>query len=285
MTLARRGFKLATVMVLVLFGWIAYSWLRDSALVKVRHVEVNGITGPDAPAIRRALTASALDMTTLHVDGQRLKSSVSEFPIVRSISTSADFPAGLEVTVHEYRPAAVISGGGGRKVAVAEDGTLLPRVGRTKLPSIKVNTVANFKRLSDPHAIGLVALLSKAPKELRPLLERAYWGSSGIRVALRDGPTIVFGSPEFGLAKWRAATRVLADSSASGAASIDVRLPERPSAGGFAAGEAGTASAQPAGESDSEQAGVDPEADPAAPDATVPAAPVEPPVAPSDPQP
>ena len=38
-------------------GWLGWSWLRDSSLVQVEHVEVSGLTTRDAPAIRRALRA------------------------------------------------------------------------------------------------------------------------------------------------------------------------------------------------------------------------------------
>jgi cell division protein FtsQ len=46
----------------------------------------------------------------------------------------------------------------------------------------------------------------------------------------------MLGSTERPRAKWAAAARVLSDSSSEGATYIDVRLPERPAAGGFPAG-------------------------------------------------
>ncbi len=241
MTLARRTLKIALLIAMVALGWLAYAWLRDSPLVKVDEVSVRGLTTADGPAIRKVLTSAAKDMTTLHVDERALKQAVRKFPVVRSISASADFPSKLEITVHEYRPSAIVSYGG-RRVAVAADGTLLPRVTNRKLPTVKVKGGSDSERLSDPRAVGLVALLSRAPAALQPKLERAYWGSRGINVVLRDGPTIKFGSSGGALAKWRAAASVLADEDAAGARAIDVRLPGRPVAGGFAAGEDGTAS-------------------------------------------
>lgn len=60
-------------MVLAL-GWF---WLRDSSLVKVEHVTVTGVTGPDAARIRGMLTDAAHDMTTLHVSQGDLRNAVA----------------------------------------------------------------------------------------------------------------------------------------------------------------------------------------------------------------
>ena len=51
---------------------------------------------------------------------------------------------------------------------------------------------------------------------------------------LRNGPQIIFGDATRIDAKWAAAAAVLADSRAKGATYVDVRLPERPVAGGLA---------------------------------------------------
>jgi cell division protein FtsQ len=84
-----------------------------------------------------------------------------------------------------------------------------------------------------PRVKSLVGVLAGAPGALRPKLSRAYLGKEGIRVALRDGPTVEFGDRARLAAKWASATRVLAARSSSGATTIDVRLPERPAASGF----------------------------------------------------
>jgi len=51
---------------------------------------------------------------------------------------------------------------------------------------------------------------------------------------MRGGPQILFGDDQRPRAKWVAAARVLSDESSAGATYVDVRLPERPAAGGFA---------------------------------------------------
>ncbi|HEV2769641.1 MAG TPA: hypothetical protein VGV40_05590, partial [Solirubrobacteraceae bacterium] len=56
----------------------------------------------------------------------------------------------------------------------------------------------------------------------------------GWAVALRDGPVVHLGSAENLAAKWVSAAAVLGDPSSRGAAYVDVRMPERPVAGGLA---------------------------------------------------
>jgi hypothetical protein len=74
-------------------------------------------------------------------------------------------------------------------------------------------------------------------------------------VHMRRGPDLIMGSAERLPAKWTAAARVLSSPSAKGATYIDLRLPERPAAGGLpttsllplapAGSDAGTTQATP----------------------------------------
>jgi hypothetical protein len=55
----------------------------------------------------------------------------------------------------------------------------------------------------------------------------------GVVAQLTDGPVIIFGRPFELVRKWRAAAAVLAQRSSQGATFIDVRMPDRPVAGGL----------------------------------------------------
>jgi cell division protein FtsQ len=110
---------------------------------------------------------------------------------------------------------------------------------KARLPVVKVDSVPTAGRLEDASARRLVSVLAGAPRPLRPQLERAYDSPRGVTIVVRDGPVLYFGAPSRITAKWAAASRVLADSGSRGARFIDVRLPERPAASGFGAGDTG----------------------------------------------
>jgi cell division protein FtsQ len=227
-----RRFVLGAVALIGAAGILGgFLWLRDSALVRVEHVRITGLTTRDAPAIRRTLRQAAARMTTLHYDVPALERAVEAFPAVQSVSVSADLPNTLRIRVREHRPVAALESGDGRRVAVASDGTLLPRSRRGSLPAVKVDSIPRGTRLGgETPEERLVLVLAGAPVQLRPLLERAYRAQDGVRVAMRTGPTLRFGAPARVAAKWAAVTRVLADPSSGGASLLDVRLPNRPAA-------------------------------------------------------
>jgi cell division protein FtsQ len=79
--------------------------------------------------------------------------------------------------------------------------------------------------------------LAAAPAPLRAKVTRVYAGPRGLTAPLRDGPVLYFGGAERLRAKWTAGARVLADRSSAGATYLDLRLPERPAAGGLQAPE------------------------------------------------
>jgi cell division protein FtsQ len=234
---------------LLVGGW--FLWFRDSSLVAIEDVTVSGVTSPEADRIEAALTAAARDMTTLHLDVGELERAVEGFAVVGSVEATPDFPHGVAIRVVERRPVALLVANG-RRVPVAGDGTILPdaRV-RGELPEIRAGAATSGARLSDPRALALTAVAGAAPGALRERLDRIeVTRERGIVVSLADGPEVVFGDTRRLRAKWIAATRVLAESSAQGAAYVDVRIPERPAAGGLdfqvQAEEEAAASAAPA---------------------------------------
>jgi cell division protein FtsQ len=284
---------LSVAVVAALLAALYSFWLRDSSLVAVDRVAVTGVTSRDAERVRSALTSTARTMTTLHVDRERLEDSVSVFPVVQSIEVETDFPHGLTVRVIEHRPAALLDTDG-RTVPVAGDGTVLvglPVEG--DLPTIELSGPAPQRELPPGGARDAAAVAGAAPPAIARRVESIgrEGGTRGVVARIADGPEIVFGDAHDAAAKWAGAVRVLADSEAAGATYVDVRIPERPVAGGLAATT--VAPVAPVGETPTEP--VIPPADPAtasptdpslAPPGTVsPTAPVEPttPVVPADP--
>jgi len=223
------------VLVLAGSGWL---WFRDSSFVAVEEASVSGLTTPDAPRLRAALTAAARDMSTLHVRVEELEKAVSPFPVVKEVRAEADFPHGLRIEVVEHRPVALAAGGEGEPpVALADDGTLLRRLKPERnLPVLELEGgLPAGDRLTDPDALQLLRAIAAAPGPLVGRVRGAgHRKGQGLVISLRKGPELLFGDAGRAGAKWAAAARVLAHEDAADAAYVDVRLPDRPVAGGLA---------------------------------------------------
>lgn len=207
-------------------------WLRTSSLVAVERVTVTGIGGPQARAIRAALSEAALGMSVLDVRRDALQAAVEPYPVVRSLRTRSDFPHGLQIAVNAYEPVAALQAGG-RRTAVAADGTLLRGTATGGLPVVGVGATPGGDRVGDAPTLGSIALLAAAPKALRARVARVYLGRQGLAATMQDGPKLYFGGPARLDAKWAAAAQVLADDTSQGARYLDLRVPARPVAGGL----------------------------------------------------
>lgn len=225
---------LAAVVTVVLAGLLfgVWTWVRDSSLVQVEHVTINGAGGADASAIRAALRSAAHNMTTLDVQMNQLRTAVAPFPEVKRLRVRTEFPHRLVIDVIEQRPVAVIDIGG-RQAPVAADGTILRSVSvGGALPSIPLTVPPVGRRLAEGRAAGAVAVLAAAPAQMLPKLSQVTTvAGHGFVAQLRSGPSIYFGDTSRLAAKWLAATEVLADSGSAGASYIDVSDPGRPAAG------------------------------------------------------
>jgi cell division protein FtsQ len=228
---ARAAAACACVLALLGGGWL---WLRDSRLVAVDQVSVTGLSGTEAPRVRAALEGAARDMTTLHVRAGQLQTAVEPFPAISAVEAHADFPHRLRIVVHEHVAVAALAAGTDR-VPVAADGTLLRGSSTSGLPVVTVASPPPGDTLGDKRPLLAVALLAAAPPELRAKINRVYAGPRGLTAPLTAGPVLYFGGADRLRAKWAAAARVLADHSSAGATYLDLRLPERPAAGGLVA--------------------------------------------------
>lgn len=227
---------LAGLLVVLLAATGGWMWLRDSSLVGVRKVEVTGLTGPQAGRIRTALEGAARNMTTLHVSVGALRDAASPFPIVKDLRVSARPPHLLRISVEEQDPVAAVLIDG-RPVAVAPDGSLLRDTGdASRLALLPLDVPPGGERITAAPARREIALMAAAPAALRAQITRVNRSRSHGMVALvRGGPALFFGGPSRLAAKWAAVAAVLADNTSAGARYVDVRVPERPAAGGVPA--------------------------------------------------
>jgi len=222
------------VAIVLVAGFVVASFLilRESSLVAVRDVEVTGASGRDGERVRSALDSAARDMTTLHVDLDALRTAVAPYPIVKDVRATPDFPHGLRIEVVEHVAVAAV-GVDGRRVPVASDGTLLRGSSARDLPVLPMRTPPAGDRVARGQTSRIVAALGAAPAPLREAIEKVFVGPRGLTVRLTAGPAVYLGSTERVAAKWAAVARVLADPTSKGATYLDVRLPERPTAGGL----------------------------------------------------
>jgi len=210
-----------------------FGWFRDSSLVAVRDVDVQGVSSADRGRIVAALTDAAKGMTTLHVQTDTLQDVVRDFPSVASVSADANFPHGLTIQVIEHEPKLIVRTGD-RQVPVGADGSLLPgaQVGDEKLPELPVDELPDSGRLKgDPLSEALA--IGAAPAPLRPLISGAsVSGDYGTVVTMRGGIELRFGNRGRRDEKWAAVASILADPKLTSVTYVDVRVPDRPAVGG-----------------------------------------------------
>lgn len=257
----RRRLRIALLALLIAVpllacGWL---WLRQSPFVSVQRVQISGVHGPEAGAVRSALTDAARGMSTLEVNTGALLAAVAPLRVVREVRAVPRFPHGLRIEVVEQLPVAALLAGGVR-TAVAADGVVLgPALLSGSLPTVAGSAeLAAGGRVSGADLLGALTVLGAAPAPLARLVERAFMGPHGLTVAMRNGLVVYFGDATRPHAKWLSLADVLADPGSAGASYVDVRLPSRPAAGfppgvtppsANAAESAGSAGAQGSSES------------------------------------
>jgi cell division protein FtsQ len=239
--------RLALVLLLgAAFASGYFLWFRDSSFATVQTVRISGLAGPQADEIRRALVEAGRGMTTLHVREASLRDAVARFPVVRAVSARGDFPHALRVQVELNLPVALLQTPAGR-LPVAADGLVLRDSPITPgLPLLAGSAGVPARRLGAGRAFGQLRVVASAPEPLRSRITSVELvAGSGLVAHLRSGPDLIFGDASQLGAKWVAASRVLAAAAARGASYVDLRLPERPAAGGLSA--AGVLPLAPAG--------------------------------------
>ncbi len=133
----------------------------------------------------------------------------------------------------EHRPVAALEIDG-RRVPVSGGGVVLNGVhAADDLPSIRHGSTPADGRVSDRRTRDALAIAAAAPQALLERSERLTWGDGGLTLDLRDGPPLIFGTPDGAADKWAAAARVLAEPDAAGATYLDLRVLGRVAAGGL----------------------------------------------------
>ncbi len=223
---------LGVVAVLLLLATVYLTWFRDSSFVAVEQVSVTGLVTEDSAKIRARLIEAARQQSTLHVDEEALMRALPAGAAVAELHVTTDFPHGMRIEVVQHPPVAALVAPG-QRVAVAADGTLLKGVRSSNVPSIVVGALPRSGRLGRGRALRLLGVASAAPTALRSRVERIrQLPGKGLVAFLERGPQVILGDASSLNTKWAAAAAVLADDASRGASYVDVRIPERPVAGG-----------------------------------------------------
>jgi hypothetical protein len=125
-------------------------------------------------------------------------------------------------------------GTGSEALAVGPQGQVLawlPLPEDAALPYLPLAEPPPSGRLAGP-ALQQALVLGAAPAELRPYIERSYYGESGVDVELRSGIELRFGDASQAALKWKAAAAVLADPSIEALDYVNLHAPRRPTVGG-----------------------------------------------------
>ncbi|MGZ5330932.1 MAG: cell division protein FtsQ/DivIB [Solirubrobacterales bacterium] len=225
----RRAVALAALALVAVLAYML--WLRDSSLVAVDEVKVEGVTA-NREEVTAALDAAGREMTTLHVDESALRDAVSGFPTVAAISADAGFPSTLTVKVTERLPVGVVREGG-EEVAVSSDGLLLTGLDVSELELPQLDARVDDGRL-DSDGLQQAEVLGAAPAELRERIEASAYDleRGGVVLELDGAPELWFGDGGDAEDKWKAAVTVLADSELGSPAYVDVSVPSRVVTGG-----------------------------------------------------
>ncbi len=204
---------LALLLVVAGLGWVAWTWYRASSFVKVEHVTVTGVSGPDVVQIRRALTTAALGMTTLHMNVARLEQAVSEYGYVQGLTVTRHGAHSVSIAATEQIPVALVEVGGSGEI-VDGSGQLLPNteIPHGVLPTVPIKAAPAADMITARGARAAITVLAAAPYSLLAHVASATSSSAhGVILQLRNGPQIYFGPADDLKAKWVAATAVLQD--------------------------------------------------------------------------
>lgn len=201
-TAARR--RRLTASALVLIGLVALGAVAArSPLFAIQRVEVSGVRGEEAAAVRVA-AGLRIGENLLSADLGAAASGVRELPWVSDVDVVRLPPSGVEILIDPREPVAVVEAPGGAWVVDA-DGWVIAR-GAAELPVIEAaNSVlpGEGSQASDVALRNALAVRGGLPEKLRSQVDRYDAPSErGLRLHLRGGDAgdvgvwVRFGSAE-----------------------------------------------------------------------------------------
>ena len=208
---------------------------RQTSLVAVQHIEVQGVSGLLAGRIQAALEPLR-GRSLLRVGSADVAERLVQLPEVETATIDRAFPHALKVSITTARRVAVLRQGK-RAYVVSERGRILaavPRSVQSGLPRIWVPTAIDLGvggSLGDAHLVAAVHAATAVFREgvggLRVRFIRT--GEDELTYALRNGLEVRLGTLQQLPLKLAIARKILAGGGVE--RYVDVSVPERPVAG------------------------------------------------------
>ncbi len=259
----RRSFRLrlfgfiGLLLILILAATYQF-WLRDSSLVGIKNLKVEGISTKDAEGkqIDQAVRTAMGEMTTLHVQPDLLDQELARFPRVAGAEIETKPPDSATVTL-DIRKDGAIYGEGPDALLIATDGTVLgpPSSDEETLPHMVESAPSGDSgdksdespeptpkagELLTGHALAQALVLGLVPAQIAPYVTESRMTADGVEVELSDGLVLLFGDASHADQKWRAAVSLIADPTFDTSSYVDLTVPRRPAVSSGAEGEATT---------------------------------------------
>jgi cell division protein FtsQ len=200
----------------------AAAWLVGySSLLALRTVEVQGADDVVTAAVLEA-AAAPVGVPLARVDTAAVAEQASQVPEVESVRVSRAWPHTLVLTVTPRSAVAVLQGPEGWRFVDASGALFGAPEGPTgDLPTV----VAPDTETGERARVAAVDVAGALPPDLLASVERLEAGSpADVRLVLRDGRTVTWGSADDSTRKVQVLTVLLA----TPAAGYDLSVPDRP---------------------------------------------------------
>lgn len=208
----RWPWALAALLVLVLAGGAAYVAYRTPVL-GVHTVTVAAAGGEVSDEVRSEVVAAAgvaTDTPLITVDLQSVRKRVLAVPQVRTASVSRHWPNGLIITVTGRTPAAVTKANGALWLLDAS-GVPYLKLGSAAVPAGMLTIDLATPGAADPATLAGLAVVGQLKAPVRGQVASVSAPSPyRVVLTLRDGRSVVWGSPDEGARKMQILPALLA---------------------------------------------------------------------------
>ena len=208
----RWPYALALFLVLALLGGGAYV-LYGTPVLGLHGVSVTARSGELSPAVHDAVAAAVdvpVDTPLISIDLGAVRKAALGVPEVATASVSRHWPNGLMIVVTQRTPAAVTSANGALWLLDATGSPYL-KVDSTHVPAGLLPVELATPGPGDRATVAALAVIGELTPPIRTMVASVSARSPyAVTLALRDGRTVIWGSPGQGAQKAQILPAVLA---------------------------------------------------------------------------